>query len=199
MQPTKPPDDRFDKEIQNSHTAVYSIIHKKGLSGRTTVRYVATTPNFLHISFSILGGSLPMKRTMTGQLACWTTLILLGITSATLEPFAFAAEAQKPTKKLAKRVRRLPPRYAAVVDEKQREEIYKIQEEYQPKIELIENQLKALKKERDQKIAAVLTAEQRKQVEETTTKEKHKSKPPQSDKTSKEEPATPPAKSKSTT
>lgn len=135
-----------------------------------------------------------MKRTIMGQLPCWTTLIFLGIMSAIVEPSTIGAEAQTPTKKSVKRVRRLPPRYAAVVDEEQRAEIYKIQEEYQPKIELIENQLKALKKERDEKIAAVLTAEQRKKVAETTTKEKHKSKAPQPDKTSKEEPATPPAK-----
>jgi membrane protein involved in colicin uptake len=61
---------------------------------------------------------------------------------------------------------RLPNHYAEVVTEKQREEILKIREEYQPKIDALQTQLDALKKERDEKVSAVLTEEQKKKVEE---------------------------------
>ena len=73
---------------------------------------------------------------------------------------------------LGRRGRHLPPYYSQVVDEKQREEISKIQDEYEPKIEDLQKQIDALKKERDEKIAAVLTPEQKKQVEEARTKAK---------------------------
>jgi Spy/CpxP family protein refolding chaperone len=71
----------------------------------------------------------------------------------------------------------LPAHYAQVIDEKQRDEIYKIQEEYQPKIEALQSQLNALKKERDEKISAVLTAEQKKQVDQAAAKRKSKDAP----------------------
>ena len=97
-----------------------------------------------------------------GQLACWTTLILLGSAFAMAERPVWGAEGQVPVKKvLRKKGRRLPAHFASGVNEKQREEIYKIQEEYQPKIDALYAQIKALKKERDDKIAAVLTAEQK--------------------------------------
>jgi hypothetical protein len=196
MQPTEPLDDRYDKETKSSHVGLIGTSHKKGLSGRITVIYVAAGRNFLHISFSIFGGSFSMKRIMMSQLASWTTLVLLGITSTMVERSAIGAEAKTPVKKVLKGVRRLPAHYGAVVDEKQREEIYRIQEEYHPKIEAIEKQLRALKKERDAKISAVLTTEQRKQVEGTATKEEHKPKETPPAKATREEPAPPPAKSK---
>ena len=90
----------------------------------------------------------------------------------------------------------MPAHYASVVNEKQREEIYKIQEEYQPKIAALQKQLKALKKERDEKISAVLTAEQRKQVEEAAAKAKNVPVVPKDDKPAKEEPPLPPAEPK---
>ena len=60
-----------------------------------------------------------------------------------------------------------------MVNEKQREEIYKIEDEYQPKIEALQKQLDAPRKERDEKISAVLTAEQKKQLEEAAAKAKN--------------------------
>lgn len=59
---------------------------------------------------------------------------------------------------------RLPAHYTQVVDEKQRETIYKIQQEYEPKIADLRAQLDKLTKERDGKVAAVLTPEQQKKV-----------------------------------
>jgi Spy/CpxP family protein refolding chaperone len=61
---------------------------------------------------------------------------------------------------------RLPAYYAEVVDEKQREAIYKIQQEYEPKIADLRAQLDKLTKEREAKVTAVLTPEQQKKVAE---------------------------------
>jgi hypothetical protein len=80
-----------------------------------------------------------------------------------------------PVKKVLKKDRargHLPKYYANVVTEEQREKILKIQEEYKPKIEALETQLKALKKERDDKVSAVLTEEQKKKVEEAKAMDK---------------------------
>lgn len=112
-----------------------------------------------------------MKRTILGQLAGWTIVAALAAAFLVAEQPVSGAEGKTPIRKaVGKRVRRLPAHYNSVVTEKQREEIYKIQEEYQPKIDALENQLNALKKERDDKISAVLTAEQKKQVEEAAAK-----------------------------
>jgi Spy/CpxP family protein refolding chaperone len=61
---------------------------------------------------------------------------------------------------------RLPAYYTEVVDEKQREAIYKIQQEYEPKIADLRAQLEKLMKDRDAKVAGVLTPEQQKKVAE---------------------------------
>lgn len=55
---------------------------------------------------------------------------------------------------------RLPAHYASVVDDNQRQAIYAIQEQYSGRIAVIQAQLEALTKERDDKIAALLTAQQ---------------------------------------
>ena len=61
---------------------------------------------------------------------------------------------------------RLPNYYAQVVDQKQREEIYRIQGEYASKIAELRAKLDALTQERDEKVAAVLSTDQLKKVEE---------------------------------
>ncbi len=60
--------------------------------------------------------------------------------------------------------RRLPPYYGQVVTPEQRKQIYAIQDEYGPKIDALRKQLEALIAERDEKIAALLTEVQRKEV-----------------------------------
>ena len=136
-----------------------------------------------------------MMRTVVSRLVCWTVLISLAVVFATAEQPVLGAEGKTPVKKmLGRKGRHLPPYYAKVVDEKQRAEIQKIQEEYLPKIEALQSQLDALKKEQAEKIAAVLTAEQKKQVEEAAAKakadRKSKDKPPV--KPTEETPAAPP-------
>jgi hypothetical protein len=92
--------------------------------------------------------------------------------------------------RVVKRVRakgRLPNYYADVVTEKQREEILKIQEEYKPKLDALQAQLDALKKERNEKISGVLTADQKKKVEDAEAAAKAKKKTDEK----KDEPAKP--------
>jgi hypothetical protein len=60
---------------------------------------------------------------------------------------------------------RLPAYYTQVVDDKQRQEIYAIQEQYHAKISALKAQLEAVTNERDDRIAAVLTAQQRKKID----------------------------------
>jgi hypothetical protein len=89
-----------------------------------------------------------------------------------------AAVARPAAAKEAKKPRgRLPSFYKEVVDQKQREAIYKIQEGYGPKIADLRAQLEALTKERDERIAAVLTPEQRKKLEDLRAAAKAKREP----------------------
>jgi hypothetical protein len=61
---------------------------------------------------------------------------------------------------------RLPNYHREVVDQDQRETIYKLQADYAPRIAELRSQLDALIAERDRKIAAVLTPEQRRKIEQ---------------------------------
>ncbi len=70
----------------------------------------------------------------------------------------------KATKKRAT-VRRLPAYYAQLVDDRQRERIYRIQSDYGPRIEALETEIEALTAKRDAEIRAVLTPEQRQQLD----------------------------------
>jgi Spy/CpxP family protein refolding chaperone len=118
-----------------------------------------------------------MLRTTSSRIVSCLMVLSLTVAFASVEQPALGADTVK--KVLPKRVRargRLPDHYGEVVTEEQREKIYEIQEEYRPKIEPLETQLKALKDERDAKIAAVLTPEQKKKVEEADANAKEKAK-----------------------
>ncbi len=60
---------------------------------------------------------------------------------------------------------RLPAYYARVVTEEQRQKIYDIQRQYHPRIAALRKQLEALEAERDAKIEAVLTPQQKAELE----------------------------------
>ncbi len=109
-------------------------------------------------------------RTLARRFACWGTLASIAIVFAASDRTLQGAEStmKKPAVKRARG--RLPPHYGKVASEEQRAQIYQIQEEYKPKIEAMETQLNALKKERDDKITAVLTPEQKKKVAEAATR-----------------------------
>jgi len=76
-----------------------------------------------------------------------------------------AATAEQPEKRKARKTTvRLPNYYAQVVDDKQREQIAKIQGEYNAKINALKAQLDELTKKRDAAIEGVLTQEQLKKI-----------------------------------
>jgi|GEM_PF-1208539 len=60
---------------------------------------------------------------------------------------------------------RLPMYYARVVDEKQRQKIYDIQRKYHPQIEALQKQLEELIAKRNAEIEAVLTPQQKAEIE----------------------------------
>ena len=122
-------------------------------------------------------------------------LATLAVVVATAVQPARAAEGKEPMKKMFSKARergRLPNHYSRVVTEEQRQNIFDIQEEYKAKIDPLEAQIKALTKERDDKVAAVLTPEQRKKVEEAQTQARQKNPVAKSAETPPADPATPP-------
>jgi len=88
------------------------------------------------------------------------------------EPKAKAAAADDApksakTEKEAAPRRRLPQYYSKVgIEERQREAIYKIQADYEGKLDKLEAELKALRDKRDDEILGVLTRAQQKKLEE---------------------------------
>jgi Spy/CpxP family protein refolding chaperone len=118
-----------------------------------------------------------MMTILATRFACWVALVSMVAASADAKR-PVAGKTGKPTveKSASRTSHRLPAHYAQVVTQKQREQIYKIQDEYQPEIETLQKQLNALKQERDRKIVALLTAEQRKQIEEAAAAAKAKRK-----------------------
>lgn len=111
-----------------------------------------------------------MARLFTGRALSWAILASLAVAWAAVGQSALGADTS--ARRAIKKWRRLPNHYSKVVTEAQREKIYKIKKEYYPKIEELESKLKAIKKERNEKIAAVLTPEQQKKVEEASSKPK---------------------------
>ncbi len=120
-----------------------------------------------------------MVGTLARSLLCWAILISPTAAAApTAEtPPAEAPPAESPAESPAaetdaaaadgplKPRGRLPAHYGRVVDQQQREAIYRIQEEYRPKITDLQAQLDVLRRERNEKIEAVLRPEQRQQIE----------------------------------
>lgn len=70
--------------------------------------------------------------------------------------------------------RRLPTYYSRVVTQKQREDIYAIQDKYEAEMEAIRQQLDAKMKERDAEIQALLTADQLAEVQRLTDEAKQR-------------------------
>jgi hypothetical protein len=125
-----------------------------------------------------------MTRTTLLRLLFWAGLLTLsaGLTcSYTPASAADQYPATNATEKSKAPKGRLPPHYAKVVTQQQREKIYTIQEEYRTKIEAARAQLDALVKEEKEKISAVLNDEQKKKVEEFQTAAKAKKEAEKSD------------------
>ncbi|HEY1064977.1 MAG TPA: hypothetical protein VGE52_02665 [Pirellulales bacterium] len=79
---------------------------------------------------------------------------------------AEAAKVDEKGTKGEKKSGRLPKFYERVIDGIQREKIYDIQLEYSDRIKKLQDQIDAIKKERDEKVEAVLTAEQRDRIKQ---------------------------------
>lgn len=99
--------------------------------------------------------------------------------AAAQNPAASTVSAEAAPAKTKKFRGRLPAYFSQVVDEEQRKAIYAIQEEYSAKIVSLKTQLETMTKERDDKIAATLTASQREKIEglKATAKAKRAEKP----------------------
>lgn len=126
-----------------------------------------------------------MTKTIMRRLACWTLLGCLAFAVTTVSQPVLSAEDKAPAKTTTKKKERakakkghhrLPPYFKDVVGDKQREKIYKIQDECRPKIAALQAELKTLVKERNEKIEAVLTPEQKRQIDEARAEAKAKRK-----------------------
>lgn len=103
-------------------------------------------------------------------------LVLAGM-AATQQPLRGQDTAKpevKAAKPRAKSRGRLPAHYGAVVDEEQREKIYRIQQGYQSQIEALQAQLAALREKQDAEIEAILTPDQKEKVKELAAAAKAK-------------------------
>jgi hypothetical protein len=97
------------------------------------------------------------------------------VNKATASAGAATATVEKAkTSKRKSSAHRLPPYYSAVVDSTQRAKIYEIQDEYAAKLETLKAQLEMLTTERDERVAAVLSEEQRAKVEAMKAEAKNK-------------------------
>jgi hypothetical protein len=86
--------------------------------------------------------------------------------SADSTPATTPADQPDKTKKAKRRGGdHLPLYYKDVVTDDQKKQIYSIQDEYKPKLNALKEQLKALTAERDAKLDALLTADQKTKVE----------------------------------
>ncbi len=83
-----------------------------------------------------------------------------------------AAKAEAPGRRA--RAGQLPPYYREVVSEEQRQKIYAIQAEYNAQIAELEAKVAQLRKERDSKIEALLTPEQKKKIDDLRAAAKSK-------------------------
>jgi hypothetical protein len=108
-----------------------------------------------------------MARIFSCRRRTWGALLVLAVVLGSITQTAFGVEITESGKKSArKKGHRLPPHYAKVVKPEQREQIYKIQEKYQPKLEALKAQLESIIQQRDSEITAVLTPEQQQKIED---------------------------------
>jgi hypothetical protein len=91
-----------------------------------------------------------------------TSLIVAGMS---VQQKACAQDAKKSAGKSAAKAaeprHRLPPYYAKVVDDAQKEKIYAIQDKHAARIDALEAELKAAREKRDTEIEGVLTSKQK--------------------------------------
>lgn len=111
---------------------------------------------------------MPNLRSISVLLAILGLSVLgMATVSATAaEETPVAVDQKMETKPRSEPRGRLPNFYGQVVSEKQKEEIYAIQGEYQAKLDELVRQIVAIKAERDAKIEQTLSPEQLKEIAE---------------------------------
>lgn len=103
------------------------------------------------------------------------TFIALGGVLSVSSLFAQKPAEEKPAAAAEKKARRaLPAHYSGLVSEEQRAKIYAVQDKYESQIAALADQIKALQKQRESEIEAVLTAEQKKLLEKARADAKSK-------------------------
>jgi hypothetical protein len=111
-----------------------------------------------------------MTSLRSSRLVAWTFVAVLGLAGVLQAESAWAQE-KKPSaaaeeKPAAKKATgRLPAYYTGVVTPQQREAIYKIQAEYTTQLDELKAKVASLTKERDERVAALLTPEQKEKIE----------------------------------
>jgi hypothetical protein len=81
------------------------------------------------------------------------------------QPKADAAKVEGKQAKKAPVKGRLPAYYSQIVTESQRQRIYQIQANYNPKIESLQAQIEALEAQRDEEMRAVLSPDQKRRLD----------------------------------
>ena len=112
-------------------------------------------------------------------LVCAVVVPVLGLLVASGPLSVGQEKATKKTEQAEKPKGRLPPYFADLVSEEQREKIYAVQAKYADQIKELNEQLTAVAKKQNDEIDAVLSAEQKAKVDaarkEAVTKKKKKS------------------------
>ncbi len=116
----------------------------------------------------------PSIRVVLWTTLTWSAIVLACLARPTAGEVAVPAAEPAAAKQVKPFRGRLPNYYTHVVDQKQRIAIYQIQAEYAQKLAALKAQLEAMTKERDTKVAAVLSPEQRKKVAQLTAAAKAK-------------------------
>jgi hypothetical protein len=105
------------------------------------------------------------------SLSLWKKVLLLSVVASALgllvagSPLSIGQEKKAAEKKTEKAKGRLPAYYADVVSEEQKERIYGVQEKYAKELKALNEQLLAVTKKQNDEIEAVLTAEQKAQID----------------------------------
>ncbi len=101
------------------------------------------------------------------NLACLAAPFLLASIPWMVQAMGQEADPASATKETtSSEYHRLPAYYGKVITPEQREQIYQIQDEYGPEIARLRKALKKVVDERDRRVQALLSAEQKQQLEE---------------------------------
>ncbi|WP_425614909.1 hypothetical protein NA78x_004793 [Anatilimnocola sp. NA78] len=115
------------------------------------------------------------------NLPMWKKLVVVtllmgavGVVSQPMSLLAQKADAKAPAAETKKQVKRLPAHYKDIVTVEQRDKIYELQGKYDAQISVLAEQVKAVQKQRDSEIEALLSAEQKAKLEKARADAKTK-------------------------